>query len=138
MREPAVTDKIVKSLNAVYDCHARKRHSGKYGSGEPDVMGCYCGQAFFIEVKMLDGELTMLQANQLQLWQSARAITAVAIYDPKSKKFMFVRLDYDKEKWAQFIGPKKIKELWETTRVLRVEFKNPGWAHSWLQSWSSI
>lgn len=111
MNEPAVTDKIVKGLNGASDTFARKRHSGKFGSGEPDITGCCLGKAFYIEVKMITGALTLLQAHQLTNWREAGAFTALAIYDPGLKLLKIIQPD-ESETWDQFVAPGIIKELW--------------------------
>lgn len=132
MNEPAVTDRIVKALCGTSCTHARKRHSGKFGSGEPDVTGCCIGRAFYIEVKMSRGELSQLQAHQLTNWREAGALTAMAIYDPPTKQLKVVRL-CDSEAWEQFTGPRKVAELWETTAERAQVLSKYDW-QEWLET----
>jgi hypothetical protein len=95
MNENAICQKIIKELNAVPLCRARKRHGGKFMSGDPDIAGVYKGRAFFIEVKMENGKLTPLQANQLDAWRATGANTRVAVYDADLKKIKLFRVHGD-------------------------------------------
>ena len=113
MKEPQITASIVAKLNGVEDCFAKKRHSGKFGGGgEPDISGCYLGRSLFIETKMYDGALTLLQAAALERWRKSGAATFVAIYDPVDKMLKIVALD-GSESWEEFVGGKKIRELYD-------------------------
>lgn len=94
MRETQVTAKLVKALNAIPGCCARKRHGSAYTSGDPDVSVVYRGHAIFIEMKMLDGELSDLQAVMLERWQQAGATCVLGVWDPEQKAYAF------------FVGPK--------------------------------
>ena len=117
MKEPAVTAKLVQEINGVHGCYAKKRHSGKFQSGEPDITGCYCGHAFYIEVKMITGALTLLQAHQLEKWRDARATVLVAVYNQADKKIKLIELN-ETERWGDFIGSNKIKELYDTSSTM--------------------
>ena len=123
MKETEVTAKIVKGLNSEADCYTKKRHSGKFGSGDPDLSGCFAGKSFHIETKVVGGELTQLQAIQLERWRKAGAATRLAIYDHKAKTLQVVELD-DKEKWEDFTGHDKLKELIVTTAQRPLPFKD--------------
>lgn len=123
MREPAITDKIVKALNGVEECRAKKKHSGKFGGGDPDVSGCFRGHAFFIEVKKLEGELTLLQADQLEKWRKAGALTFVGIYDTSAKLFMLIELD-ESESWDQFANKEGVHELWDESAERRLPLRD--------------
>jgi penicillin-binding protein-related factor A (putative recombinase) len=48
-----------------------------YGSGRPDLIGCYRGRAFAFEVKVPGGKPTELQLKQLKEWADSGAISAV-------------------------------------------------------------
>lgn len=106
MNENAITQKVIGVLNGIADCRAKKRHGGKFQSGEPDIAGCFNGQAFFIEVKLKGGELTKLQATELDKWQDSRAKTAVAVWMPESKNFYLVTADqFSHDRWIDRAGP---------------------------------
>ena len=74
MKETAITAKLIQKLNTIPMCHARKRHGSAYMAGDPDVCICYKGQTILIEMKLLAGELSDLQAVMLQRWQDAGAM----------------------------------------------------------------
>lgn len=115
MKETEVTARIVKEINShPAHCYAKKRHSGKFGSGDPDIAGVYLGRAFFIETKVVGGELTQLQAMQLTRWREVGAITALAVYSPETREIKFIML-HDSEQWENFTGHAKLSELLETT-----------------------
>lgn len=106
MNENALTQKILKHMNAVPRCFARKRHGGKFGSGDPDIAGVIEGLAFFCEVKLESGTLTKLQAVMLDKWKSAGAETSLAIYDPIKKNLRVVTRLLDTY-WIAAEGPVK-------------------------------
>lgn len=124
MTEPQITTKIVMKLNSEPYCYAKKRHSGKFQSGEPDITGCFNGQAFYIETKMLNGTLTKLQAHQLELWRSSGAQTFVAIYDPEEKELEIIRPD-DHDSWEEIADDKEaVKELWSLITSEKAKLKD--------------
>lgn len=103
MNESGQTQKLLKELNAIPGCYARKRHGGAYCSGEPDAQACYKGQMFQIEVKLLGGELSDLQAVMLQRWQDAGAVCVLAVWDPVQKAFAF----FAHKNWQEYVGKVK-------------------------------
>lgn len=106
MNENAATAKVIKFLNSVDECYARKRHGGKFMSGDPDIAGAARGVAFFIEMKATDGKLTDLQAAMLDRWRAAGAWTAVGVWDDEAKFIGIIRIQSgDKLKWAEIAGP---------------------------------
>lgn len=107
MNENPITAKLISLLNGVPKCRARKRHGGRFQSGDPDVAGCVQGRAFFIEVKMDTGELTKLQAAELERWRESGAATAVAIWIADKKAFQVMRPDKTKP-WMDLAGKVKI------------------------------
>jgi len=113
VNENSVTAKIIKFMCSEPDCHARKRHGGRFGSGEPDIDGCVFGRAFKCEVKVTGGELTKLQATMLDRWRDAGADTTVAVYDRDAKQLRVVHL-HDSERWIDLAGPvSKIDGGWK-------------------------
>lgn len=121
--ENARTYRLIKVLNSVPGCRAKKRHGGQFQQGDPDVAGVFLGRSFFIEVKVTNGELTSLQATELQKWREAGAATFVAIYHDSDKKlpgtsavdplrragkFQVVSPSYSEE-WTDLAG--RVKEV---------------------------
>ena len=73
--EKNVTKGILRRLNAIPLCRAKKHHGGLYGAAEVDIYGCYDGRAFFVEVKRPGGKATARQQSDLRAWTAAGAIT---------------------------------------------------------------
>ena len=77
-REAAITKSILGWLNTLAGCYARKVAGGFFSSGWPDVVGCYGGRFFAIEVKQPGCEPTKLQAEEIDRWRSAGGLVIVA------------------------------------------------------------
>jgi hypothetical protein len=75
--ESAIVRTILRKLNALPGCYARKMHGGPYSAGLPDVFCCYQGHLLALEVKRPGGRLTALQAAELDRWRAAGATAAV-------------------------------------------------------------
>jgi len=68
MTEAQLSRKIIKRLKD-HDCFAVKNHGGPHSvRGLPDIVGCYAGSFFALEVKLPGREktLTELQAKKLR------------------------------------------------------------------------
>ena len=78
VKESTITGKILKYLNGLVGCYARKVPGGFFSSGWPDIVGCYAGRAFLIEVKVPGGKTTRLQDQELGRWGAAKARTLIA------------------------------------------------------------
>ena len=78
VKESVITGKILKYLNGLIGCYARKVPGGFFSSGWPDIVGCYAGRAFLIEVKVPGNKTTVLQDAELNRWGAAKARTLVA------------------------------------------------------------
>jgi hypothetical protein len=85
MNENAVTAKVIKLLNSIDKCYARKRHGGIFSSGDPDIHACYKGRTVLIEMKLDGGTLSKLQAFQMSQWKKAGALVLLAVYDRCTK-----------------------------------------------------
>ena len=70
MKESTITRNLLKHFNSVQGCKAIKIYSGLFASqaGTPDIVGCYRGQAFFVEVKTKAGKATKLQTARAREW----------------------------------------------------------------------
>jgi hypothetical protein len=68
--ETSVVTRILKYLNAIPDCLAEKQHGSMYGHQKLDILGCYRGYMFWIEVKRLGEEPTKLQLHTLDKWRT--------------------------------------------------------------------
>ena len=101
MTESAVTAKLIRTLNSIPRCYARKQFGGRFSSGEPDVKMVYAGRPIFIEVKLLSGKLSSLQAIMLTRWQNAGAICAIAVFCPEKKSFTFF---INSDAWNYHVG----------------------------------
>ena len=77
MRESALVVKTLFDMNRM-GCMAVKLHGSIYGGGQPDVVGCYRGRAFAVEVKVGGRRLTRLQQVTLDRWRAAGAVAVVA------------------------------------------------------------
>jgi len=86
--EKTITRNILKYLNNLPNCYARKVHGGKYQSGFPDIVCCRDGVAVFIEVKRPGNVATKLQEYELEKWCSAGAITIIAYSVEDVRKVM--------------------------------------------------
>ena len=78
VKETVITGKILKYLNGLVGCYARKVPGGFFSSGWPDIVGCYAGRAFLIEVKVPGNTTTKLQDQELTRWGAAKARTLIA------------------------------------------------------------
>ncbi|MBA5875218.1 MAG: hypothetical protein GDA66_11820 [Nitrospira sp. CR1.2] len=78
VKESVITRKILTYLNGLLGCYARKVPGGFFSSGWPDIVGCYAGRAFLIEVKVPGGKTTRLQDQELGRWGAAKARTLIA------------------------------------------------------------
>ena len=104
MNENSITAKVIKLLNSVPGCFARKRHGGMFSSGDPDIGGVYKGRAFYIEMKVTGGKLSSLQADMMERWSAAGAYTAVGVYDYGTRILRVTRLP-EGVAWGKYAGP---------------------------------
>ena len=86
--EKTITRNIVRYLNGLPACYARKIHGGRYASGFPDIICVREGIAIWIEVKRPGGKPTKLQLVELENWRSAGALAIVAYSLDDVKKIM--------------------------------------------------
>jgi hypothetical protein len=76
--EKTITNNILKYLNSLERCRARKIPGGMYGGGWPDIICVYRGRTIFFEVKRPKvGVLTALQERELQAWREVGALAFV-------------------------------------------------------------
>lgn len=77
--ERDITTQILNWLKLQPGCFARKAHGSAYGSGWPDIIGCWHGRTFVLEVKR-PGEphqLTLNQTVALRQWERAGSLVGV-------------------------------------------------------------
>ena len=86
--EKSITKGILKYLNSIPGCYAKKRLAGPTRKGEPDITGCYRGKRLEIEVKALGNTCTPLQKERLRIWESFGAMTGVAYNEDDAKEIM--------------------------------------------------
>ena len=75
--EKSIVESILKYLNSLDGCRARKIHGGPYMAGWPDILAVKDGQAYFFEVKRPGGKATKLQLYELSEWTKVGAKTAI-------------------------------------------------------------
>jgi hypothetical protein len=76
--EKSITNAILKYLNGLPGCYARKTLGNMSNPGEPDISGCIAGRRLEIEVKAPGNKPTKLQERALKRWAATGAITGVA------------------------------------------------------------
>jgi len=86
MRETTLQSRIVEALNATPGCKAVVTCGLE--SGTPDILGCYRGRAFAIEVKADGHRLTPIQHHRLRQWREAGAYAVVAREDFSVREFL--------------------------------------------------
>ncbi len=70
---------VLRVLNSIDGCKSICFPGGAFGeAGTPDILGCYRGRMFCIEVKTGSGRLTALQARRVAEWEAAGAAVTVA------------------------------------------------------------
>ena len=86
MLEKTIVAKIKRALEAE-GCKVIKIHgSGLMEAGTPDLIGCYRGRGFALEVKKDEkGKATILQARRLAEWMAAGARVGV-VYTVETAK----------------------------------------------------
>lgn len=78
MTEAALTRRILCALRALPRAWAVKIHGSAYqDAGTPDILGCYAGRMFALEVKTPHGRVTPIQARTLARWEATGAVAAV-------------------------------------------------------------
>ena len=125
MGENALTVKLIKRLNEISGCRARKRHGGKFQSGDPDVAVVYKGHAVYIEVKVLGGALTKLQAFQLARWAEAGATCLLVVFDEKTKLARV--LEPDTEGLWMSLAERRVDKIPGFDRISEHRLEGPEW-----------
>lgn len=78
MKEADIVRAILRYLKGVDGCFAWKEHGGMYGTaGIPDIIGCYRGLFFGLEVKTESGKPTKLQEATIRKIKKAGGIALV-------------------------------------------------------------
>jgi hypothetical protein len=76
--EKAIVNSILRYLNKLPQCVARKRWGSGFGlAGEPDIDACIQGRSLQLEVKRPGKKPTMLQEKRLAEWSAAGAVVGV-------------------------------------------------------------
>ncbi len=75
--ETVLQERIQAALNKLPGCWCFKVHGNQYQmAGVPDIIGCYHGRMFALEVKMPGEEPTPIQQARLRHINAAGGITA--------------------------------------------------------------
>lgn len=78
MNETTLKEKVMGWLRAQPECWAFKVHGGPYQqAGLPDIVGCWAGRFFAIELKVNDNKATRLQAATIEKIRLTGGIAAV-------------------------------------------------------------
>lgn len=75
MSERQLQTRVLQYLNKLENCRAYNMHGSAWtGAGRPDIVGCFCGFMFVIELKR-PGEIpSKIQEYELCKWRHAGAI----------------------------------------------------------------
>ncbi len=76
--EATITRNIIRYLNTLPACYARKIHGSRYMSGFPDIICVREGVCTWIEVKRPGNHPTQLQLIELEKWKGCGCLTVVA------------------------------------------------------------
>lgn len=91
MSEQHLQSRILKHLNEIKGCKAIKVPQDGYGEkGTPDILGCYLGQMFAIEVKAKGKKPTKIQELRLSEWGSAGALAVTIKEGDEFRVFSFL------------------------------------------------
>jgi len=71
MKERTIVQNILKFLNGLDECYARKVFSSNFTANLPDIIACYRGHFVALEVKRPGQKLTKLQDVELHRWLDA-------------------------------------------------------------------
>ena len=99
--EKSIVTSILKYLNSLPGCHARKVAGTDNQAGEPDIDACYYGRTLKLEVKRpkpFGNDGTKLQLATLAKWKAAGAVTGIvrSVDDVKA-----IIQEVDKERWEE-------------------------------------
>lgn len=79
MTERSIQSAVMTYLNKLDKCRAYNLHGSAWsGSGRPDIIGCYRGVAFLIELKRPHEQPTEIQLYEMRKWIDAGAIVIYA------------------------------------------------------------
>jgi len=86
MRERTLQSRVADALNGYTGCKAVVTCGLE--AGTPDILGCYRGRAFALEIKVGGQPLTPMQRHRLDQWRTAGAYAAVAREDFSVREFL--------------------------------------------------
>lgn len=102
-RESNFQNTVLEYLNSIPGCMAENVSGDSSQSGRPDIVGCYKGRAFKLELKQPDNKYraSLKQNIELRRWRNAGCVVGV-IYSMKALKWLF-EVDWD---WRE---PKEVQ-----------------------------
>lgn len=71
-RESALVGRVARRLRETPGCYFRNIHCSQYHAGIPDIVGSLHGFFFAIEVKKVEGKLSLLQVQEIRKIQASR------------------------------------------------------------------
>ena len=77
MKERTIVNQILRYLNSLEGCYARKIYSSMYSPNFPDIICCINGKMIWLEVKRPGAKTSLLQEIELVRWSRTGAIAEV-------------------------------------------------------------
>jgi hypothetical protein len=88
--ETIIVQKIRDYLETFSACKVIKIHGNMFQRNQPDLIGCFDGQMFCLEVKQEGFDARPAQASELRKWDIAGAITAV-VHNVEEVEELFIK-----------------------------------------------
>lgn len=79
--EKSLKRRVLRELNAMPNCKAITTAVPGVETGTPDILGCYRGKMFALELKVGKNQPTDLQQHRLKQWAAAGAV-AIVVREP--------------------------------------------------------
>lgn len=75
--ESTISNGIIKAINSIPGCRAKKFHGSAFGHMELDIYGCCRGRAIFLETKRTTNKPSERQLVEIKRWAATGAIVGV-------------------------------------------------------------
>jgi len=88
--ESTFQKEVIKAVKRTRFCKCIKYNASAYGEkGTPDLIGCYKGMMFLLELKGPKGKATEIQELRIEQWRATGAAAAI------------VKPGFDLEEWLE-------------------------------------